>query len=270
MTAREWTQASKSVWTAKDVSSPREPHHKEHGATFPVSLAEAGIQRYTAPGDTVLDPFLGVGDTLIACRNLSRRGIGFEIYERFCTITKKILMQNTLIESNIEQHVYNTDCRNLDQYVAADTVQLTFTSPPYANFIQQSVRDRHTTHKNSRLVSKNNSVVKQYGIDKSDFGNLEYPEFMESVTKLMKTLYRVTKPGGYNVWVVKDHRMAKKKIPYVPVHSDIMKAGEDAGFTMHDLVIWDQNDQRALVVLGYPTVFYHNINHTFLVILRKI
>ena len=268
MTAHEWTQASRSVWTAKDVSSPRKSYHREHGATFPVALAEAAIQRYTAPGDMVLDPFVGVGDTLIACRNLARRGIGFEIYERFCSIIQDILSQSTLTP-NIEQQVYNTDCRNLCKYIEPDAIQMTFTSPPYANFIQQSVDDRQTTHKHSRLVSENNSVVKQYGTHESDFGNLEYSKFLKHVTKLMENIYSVTCPGGYNVWVVKDHRIAKKKIPYVPVHGDIMKAGEDAGFTAHDLVIWDQNDQRSLVVLGYPTVFYHNINHTFLVVLRK-
>lgn len=269
LTAREWAMASKSVWTARDVSSPRESHHKEHGATFPIALAEAGIRRYTNVGDVVLDPFLGVGDTLLACRKLDRHGIGFEIYDKFYSISKKLLEQDTLVSSFGKQRVYKMDCRKLKKYVDPDTIQLTFTSPPYANFIQQSVNDRAKTHKNSRLVSENNSVVKQYGSSKLDFGNLEYREFLDAVTDLMKTIYDVTKPGGYNVWVIKDHRIAKQKIPYVPVHSDIMRAGEVAGFTMHDLIIWDQNDQRSLVVLGYPTVFYHNINHSFLVVLRK-
>ena len=269
MTAREWTLASKSVWTARDVSSPREPHHREHGATFPVALAEAGIRRYTAPDDLVLDPFCGVGDTLIACRNAGRRGVGFEIYERFYDITRGLLAQDTLAGSG-DQAIHNADCREMERHVGRDTVQLTFTSPPYANFIQQSLRDRSTTHKRSRLVERNNSAVSQYGTSGRDFGNLEYPEFLEETTKLMERILRVTRPGGYGVWVVKDHRIAKKKIPYVPVHSDIMECGRRAGFTPHDMVVWDQNDQRSLVVLGYPSVFYHNVNHSFLVVLRKV
>ena len=166
--------------------------------------------------------------------------------------------------------MHNMDCRRLGEHVRPDTVSLTFTSPPYANFIQQSVEDRRKTHKRSKLVQENNSAVRQYGTHCDDFGNLEYPEFLEAVSGLMKTLHGITRPGGYNVWVVKDHRIAKRKIPYVPVHSDIMRVGEGAGFTAHDLVVWDQNDQRSLVVLGYPTIFYHNINHTFLVVMRKV
>ena len=259
--------SSKSVWTARDVSSQREKHHVEHGATFPIALAENAIKMYTAKGDLVLDPFLGVADTLLACRNLDRNGIGFELYKKYSDISKRLLKQSGI---NSAQKVVHGDCRTMSKYVKPDTVQLTFTSPPYADFIQQSLNDRKKTHKKSKLVIDNNSNVRQYGNSKSDFGNLHYDEFLINVESLMKKIYKVTKNGGYNVWVVKDHRISKKKIPYVPVHSDIMNAGINAGFTAHDLIVWDQNDQRSLVVLGFPTVFYVNVNHTFLVVLRKL
>lgn len=270
MTAKEWTLASKSVWTARDVSSAREEHHRKHGATFPVALAENAVRMYSNKGDLVLDPFLGVADTLIACRNLSRRGIGFELYEKYYDISKKLLSQDTIISSKkCKQRPVHGDCRGMNKYIKPGTVQLTFTSPPYANFIQQSIEDRKKTHKKSKLVLENNSNVSQYGSDDRDFGNLGYAKFLENVTDLMKVIYKVTKPGGYNVWVVKDHRIAKKKIPYVPVHSDVMAAARKTGFVDHDLIVWDQNAQRSLVVLGYPSVFYVNINHTFLVVMRK-
>ena len=85
----------------------------------------------------------------------------------------------------------------------------------------------------------------------------------------MKQIFRITKPGGYNVWVVKDHRDTKNLQPYIDVHSDMAKCGQDAGFLYHDLIIWDQNEQRRLVLLGYPSVFYTNQNHSYLVVLRK-
>jgi len=268
LTPKEWARLSKSVWTAGEVSSPREWYHLEHGATFSVALAERVIKIYTNKGDLVLDPFLGVGTTLVAARNLERRGIGIELYEKFVTIAKQLLNQETLIQTH-EQTIICDDCRNLLKYVEPDSVQLMLTSPPYANFINRSIKDRQKTHKTSWLVQKNNSVVKTYGEDPRDFGNLPYKEFLKEIKDLMRKLFIVTKPGGYNVWVVKDHREPEKGRPIINVHSDFASIGEEVGFVYHDLIIWDQNEQRSLVLLGYPSVFYVNINHTFLVVLRK-
>jgi DNA modification methylase len=268
LTPKEWTKLSKSVWSAREVSSAREWYHLKHGATFSVALAERAIRMYTNKGDLVLDPFLGVGTTLVAAKNLGRRGIGMEIYEHFVNLAKEVLSQQELIEG-FEQKVILGDCRDLLQWIEPNSVQLTFTSPPYANFISRSLEDRKKTHKSSWLVSLNKSVVRQYGEDPRDFGNLPYDEFIEAVKDIMTKLFVVTKPGGYNVWVVKDCRDPQNGKPFIDFHSDVAHAGEEAGFLYHDLIIWDQNEQRSLVLLGYPSVFYVNINHTFLVVLRK-
>ena len=268
LTPKEWARLSKSVWPAREVSSPREWYHLEHGATFSVALAERVIKIYTKKGDLVLDPFVGVGTTLVAARNLGRKGIGIELYEKFVKIAKQVLSQKTLTEPS-EQTIICGDCRDLLKWVEPNSVQLMFTSPPYANFIHRSIEDRQKTHKTSWLVQKNVSVVKPYGEDPRDFGNLPYEKFLEEIKDLMRKLLIVTKPGGYNVWVVKDHRDPRGGRPIIPVHSDFARIGEKAGFIYHDLIIWDQNEQRSLVLLGYPSVFYVNINHTFLVVLRK-
>ena len=150
-----------------------------------------------------------------------------------------------------------------------DTVQLMITSPPYANFIRRSVADRSKTHKKSLIATENNSMVKPYSDDPRDFGNLSYDEFLHEMTVLIRKLYIVTKPGGYNVWVVKDYRDTKNDVPYIAFHSDLARIGEACGFRFHDLIVWDQNRQRSLVLLGYPSVFYTNQNCSFLVVFRK-
>ena len=86
LTAKEWAVLSKNVWN--DVSSPREKRHVEHGATFPEKLANRLINMYSAPGDLILDPFLGVGSTLEACRNTKRGGIGIELNPRFVELAR--------------------------------------------------------------------------------------------------------------------------------------------------------------------------------------
>jgi len=198
LTAKEWTKLSRSVWQSREVSSPREQHHLEHGATFSVALAKRAIKMYSKKGDTVLDPFSGVGTTVQAAREIGRKGIGIELYKKFVDISNEVLSQETL-EGPSDVQIYHGDCRNLLEWVEPDTVQLVFTSPPYADFIQRSIEDRKTTHKTSRLVFDNRSVVKQYGEDERDFGNLAYETYLDEIKFLMSDLFRVTKPGGYNI-----------------------------------------------------------------------
>jgi len=49
-----------------------------HPATFPLALARDHILSWSNPGDTVLDPFLGSGTTLVAAINTGRNAIGIE------------------------------------------------------------------------------------------------------------------------------------------------------------------------------------------------
>lgn len=266
LTASEWASLSKNVWN--DVSSPRERKHLEHGATFPEKLANRLILMYTKKGDLVLDPFLGVGTTLEACRNTNREGIGIELNERFIPFALEVTKQTTL-QNPLSLKVIHDDCRNLLNHIKQESVQLMVTSPPYANFIQKSIEDRENTHKTSLIRIENNSTVNQYSNKEEDFGNLEYSDFLKELKEVMKKLFIVTKKGGYNVWVIKDYRDTKNKIPYIQFHSDLAKMGEEIGFKFHDLIIWDQTGQRKLVLLGYPSVFYTNQNCSFLVVLRR-
>ncbi len=271
LTPKEWAQLSKNVWD--DVSSPREAYHLEHGATYPLALAERVIKMYSKEGDLVFDPFVGVGSTVISAYQQSRSAVGIELNPRFHEIASNILNRekNSLFKNKkkLEHFIHNDDCRNLKKYLKPDSVQLTFTSPPYADFIQRSIKDREATHKTSLIRLDNNSTVKQYSKKKEDFGNLSYKNFLDEIKEILKDNYLVTKKGGYSAWVVKDYRDTKNNIPYIDFHSDLARVGQEVGWQYHDLIVWNQNAQRRLILLGYPSVFYTNQNCSFIVVFRK-
>jgi len=279
LTPTEWALLSKNVIVEEDLlnpvwnnlSSPRNKYQLEHGAVYPIKLCDRLIKMYSAEGDTVFDPFLGIGTTMIAAQQLNRHCVGTELNPKFAKIAQTWLDDVQGIFGNgMHYKIVNDDCRNLLQHVRKDKIQLTITSPPYANFIQKSLKDRETTHKTSVIRLENNSTVKQYSEEENDFGNLPYPEFLEQIKHILKDNLAVTKIGGYSCWVVKDYRDTKNKIPYVPFHSDLARAGEEVGWKYHDLIIWDQTGQRRLVLLGYPSVLYTNQNCSFIVVFRKV
>lgn len=267
MTAREWTLSSRSVWN--DVSSARKGKHLVHGATYPEKLCDRAIKMYSHENDIVLDPFLGTGTTVISAIKNKRFGVGIELTEHYFSLALSEVENavNLLVDANYK--LFSGDCEEKIDELNDNSVQLTFTSPPYANLIHKVIEDRSKRHKHSAFVEENNATTKVYSDSDLDLGNMPMDLYKEKVTRIMKKLFDKTKAGGYNIWVVKDFRDVKEGIPYVDLHSAIAECGSKAGFVYHDLIIWDQNEQRSLVLLGYPSVFYVNQNHSYLVVLRK-
>lgn len=65
-----------------------------HPSQKPLSLIKQLVNETL--GETILDPFMGSGTTLVACKQLHRRGIGIEIEEKYCEIAVKRLGQGVL------------------------------------------------------------------------------------------------------------------------------------------------------------------------------
>ncbi len=68
---------------------------KGHPAPFPLELPRRLIELYSWPDETVLDPFLGTGTTLVAARDLGRNGIGYEVSEAYCQLAVETIRSRT-------------------------------------------------------------------------------------------------------------------------------------------------------------------------------
>lgn len=62
--------------------------NKNHGAVFPLELAERVIANFSKTGQVVLDPFMGVGTSGVAAKNLQRDFIGIEINSDYFEVSK--------------------------------------------------------------------------------------------------------------------------------------------------------------------------------------
>ena len=69
----------------KQISEQRYAHPTQK----PLKLMYRIIEKYTKEGDTILDPFIGSGTTGVACQQLNRNFIGYEISPDYFKIAEK-------------------------------------------------------------------------------------------------------------------------------------------------------------------------------------
>ena len=83
MSKEEWNQYFIGHWNFNGAKQDK------HLAMYPEELPKRLIKMFSFVGDTVLDPFLGSGTTILAAKNLDRNSVGFEINKKFLPIIKE-------------------------------------------------------------------------------------------------------------------------------------------------------------------------------------
>ena len=136
---------------------------------FPLELAEFVVNRFSNPGDWVLDPFCGFGTTLVAAQHLGRQAIGFERdFHRGAFAARRVVPPSrVLIEDS--RHILKHELPPFD---------FTFTSPPYLSLrdegteqsVQEYVNDLVNIFKAIRGCMKPRSkvVIELSNVSKAD------------------------------------------------------------------------------------------------------
>jgi DNA modification methylase len=251
---KTWTRHSISVWS--DIAKTLEERRLKHPAMFPGALAERVIECFVAPEDrVVLDPFAGVGSTLLAARRKGLVGVGVEISPEFAALARRRLAQEGPSAVDGDWIIHEADARRLLDHVAPESVDLAVTSPPYWSVLGQR---RSADHR----------PIHDYGGHAGDLSEIaDYEEFVAALAEVFAEVLKVLKPGKFLVAVVMDLRRRDR---FYPFHSDLAEALQGVGYTFEDLIIWDRRqDYNSLRPLGYPSVFRINKVHEYLLIFRK-
>jgi len=93
LSGEEWLYFTKSVWTTAYPSELGHDLRRQHGANKPPRLMARLIEFFTTSGELVLDPFAGVGGTLLgaAIARAPRRALGIELSAEWAAIYAQVV-----------------------------------------------------------------------------------------------------------------------------------------------------------------------------------
>lgn len=249
---KQWLRNSISVWS--DIRKTAEEARFKHPAMFPGMLVERLIETFLPPdGTTVLDPFAGSGSTIVTAASLGKTGVGLELSAEYVELARERLKSESL--AGTESRIIHASAGELREHVAADSVDLCITSPPYWDIL-------------TRKRTADSKAVRHYGENDGDLGTIaDYHEFLAALAGVFRQVFAVLKTGAYCCIVVMDLR---KKNRFFPLHSDLAGRLQDVGFLYDDVIIWNrQSEYNNLRPLGYPSVFRVNKVHEYILLMQK-
>lgn len=274
---------TKSVLTTTFPSVYSHELRKQHGANKPPQLMALLIEFFTKTGMSVLDPFAGVGGTLIGASIATpgaRKCVGIEISQQWTDIYACVLKENPDL---LPQTMIQGDCIEvMDRFLAHDRVlaidghefhtlgkeaafDFIVMDPPYNIHLEQTM----SGNGGKRYAEKHSNRRSDYNMrsDKQrDLANLaSYEDYLDAMGEVFERCFRLLRPGRYMAIIV---RNAYQHSEYLFTHVDLARRARLAGFIPKGEIIWYQAGTK-LRPYGYPYGYIPNIAHQYIVILQR-
>lgn len=259
LTGKEWLKLTKSFWVSEKCKEDK--FSFQHPAPFLIKDIEKLISMFTKKGMVVLDPFNGVGTTLVSCHNKKRKGVGIDLSKKYCNLAKKRLKE---LKIKTGQKIIMGDSLNKISKLKGK-VDYCVTSPPYHNILKnngQGLRAEKAGVRNGSRIG-----VEYYSENKNDLGNQKsYKDFLNLFGKIMSGVYKKLGNGKYTSVIISDFTVNKREIC---VQGDIVKIMEGVGFEFSGTTILLQ-DNKPLYPFGYPYAYKINHQHQNIITFRKV
>ena len=281
----EWLYFTKSVLTTAYPSELGHAARKAHGANKPPRLMARLIEFFSKTGELVLDPFAGVGGTLLgaAIARGPRRALGIELDPRWVGVYDAVVADLCAEEGGRGPRITDLgaqdpggprgfdpsgcelrlgDALEILPTLADASIDLVATDPPYNIQLPLTMAGGRLaeTHANRRT---DYAMVSDAPADLANAA--DYPTFLDRMGDVFGEVARVLRPGRYAVVIVRD---AYQDGRYQFVGSDLAARAAAAGLVPKGDLIWHQAGTR-LRPYGYPRVFVPNIAHQHILVLRR-
>lgn len=246
MTPKDWLKSQIGVW--QFFYETRDIRDKSvHPATFPISLAKKIIELFTHEGQLVLDPFAGSGTSLIAANDLNRNAVGFDLQRKYIDLCESRLQKHVNLFNSCEQIAIQDDARNIPNYISAESVSLIWTSPPYANLLNRTRKNKSRRDRNNEQLGK----VEQYSQDERDLGTMSIDAYTAVMGDIFESLLPLLKEKAHCVINVPDMWWENSRIT---IHVALIEELRKRGYELRNIIIWDRtNIVNNIGIFGWPS-----------------
>lgn len=220
-----------SVWPTaqRDARTQRRgryvPESTAHPAKMLPAIAATAIDRYTRPGDLVVDPMCGIGTTIVEAVHAGRDGLGVEYEDRWARIAAANVAHARRQGAASTAEVVCGDARQLPALIppgAQGRAALVITSPPYGASVHGQViaEQRRGTEGGVRKYDN------RYGQDPANLASRRLDELLDGFTQILAGCRDLLRPGGLAVITARPWRNRGEMID---LPSAVLACGERAG-----------------------------------------
>lgn len=227
-----------SIWSFPDRGSWATHTNKYRGNWSPY-IPRNIILRYTDEGDCILDQFVGSGTTLIEAKLLNRNAFGVDINPNAIKLCKSAI--NFTYPSKSHITIKQGNAQKLI-FLAANSIDLIVTHPPYANIIKYS-----------------NSIPK-------DLSQQSIDGFIKEMGPVAKEAFRVLKKGKICALLIGDVR---KNGSLHPLGFEVMNTFINAGFSLKEIIIKEQHNCIGTQKWAARKNNFYILEHEYLFVFEK-
>lgn len=259
LTGKEWVFSTKSVIPKSYPPSFQHELRNRHGGQKPPELCAEIVQAFTKRGQTVLDPFAGVGGTLIGCSLCGRVAIGIEINKEWIDIYHQVCT----LEHARRQAMLLGDAANLVPALRATMIDMVLTDIPYWNMDK--------VEKSKGTFKRAGEVAKGIYSDKSKLGHFDdniprtKEEWLTILGNVFTACHCMLKNKGYAAVFV-GNMYNKGEFHYLTADvAGILKA---AGFVFKGEIIW-YDVAKKLHLYGINYEWIPSMVHQSILVFQK-
>lgn len=252
---------------------PKPPRRKKneilHPAKFPETLISEFIKIFSKPGDTVFDPMVGTGSTVLAAIQENRDALGMDLNEEFIAISKHRVeeYQSPMLfpdmENKNQAELFVGDANRINEYKLLEKKQFDYviTSPPYWSMLGNIGSEYQEQRRKKNLMLT-------YSDMKEDIGNIaSYDNFLHTLSRIYTNVGNKMRKGSVLTVVLKN---VKREHTLYTLPWDLVAqlCNTQGLFIYRGTTLWCQDD-ISLKPFAVGIHWVSNILHHYCIHLEK-